>query len=509
MLKLKPTLLASAISLALASAAMAGEIQTIDQSNFGPAGDVFRTLYDRDVTGGTTGAVSYGEIGWDVLKAVDPGIIVYNNVPTYAASQIIADCVMAPRIPALWSDLDGDGINETDKRCNDGFQSHKRYKMSATGVGPIDLVFTVDAADGAADQDATRNIYRMIGKLNNHTAGRLGGFRVELGFGVGAGFVPSTAVDGLNIALHQEGDDPSVDPSVNLGDNDMAEFPGGLFYNGADPDAKHGFGFFSDARAYFAVNTAGITGAGEDGFGSTALSANYTTLFGEWLPIEWVPQGWFLDNDGNPATDNLLQAWNNGTAWLYGLDPVTGALPSPAEVGAATLANWAATPPTVYDGDGDTATSTDGVLYATWNPETELYELAAGGTATNDEMTAAIAASGTLERRAGYQQGPIEDLANLNLNYYIEVADITGWPSYNAGAATFTLRITPIAAASNDVPAWVPVDEASTTPAASSGGGGGCALGNGRSGFDPVLPGLALAGLGYLALRRRPGGSVR
>lgn len=505
----KTNYLAAVVGLALAPAAMAGEIQDIDLSNFGPFDPsvTVRTLYDRDVTGGTAGAMTYGEIGWDELKAEDPGIAVYNNVPKYGANHIIADCVMAPRIPALWSDEDGDGINETDKKCNDGFQSHKRYKMSATGVGPIDLVFTVKnvdnvlqivdrdgvALDPNEDQDVTRNLYRMVGKLNNHTTGRLGGFRVELGYGIGDDFEKSTAGDGLKIALREEGATAEND----LGDQDMAEFPGGLFYGPADD--KHDWGFFSSTRANFTVDTAALA-TDEDSFESVALSSNYSDLFGEWLPLDWVPTGWFYDHDGNPATDAQVVAWNDGSQWLsYDIDPATG--DRTEEVVTQTdIDGWAATLPTVWNDDGDAATIDAGTLYATWNPETGLYELAAGGTMTNDAMTVELGTSETLERRPGYQQGPIEDLANLNLNYYIEVADAASgnWPTYDAGSDTyrFTLRITPLAALDDQRPAWMP---------AASGGSGGCVISEGRSAIDPVLPAVALLSLGYLALRRRMG----
>ncbi|BCO32077.1 hypothetical protein TspCOW1_21800 [Thiohalobacter sp. COW1] len=498
----RPKVLATVIGLALAPVALAGEIQEIDLTNFGPfdASGPMRVIYDRDVSGGVAGAITYGEIGWDELKAVDPGIIVYNNVPIYGASQIIADCVMAPRLASLAGD--------PDRKCNDGFQTHKRYKMSATGVGSIDMVFTVrnvDAVDPivdkdgnpvANDQDAAVNVYRMIGKLNNHTGGRLGGFRVELGHGLGDDFVKSTAGDGVKIALREEGADPADD----LGDNQMAEFPGGLFYGPAD--ARHDWGFFSSTRANFAVDTARLA-VDEDSFESTILSSNYSDLFGEWLPLDWVPTGWFYDSDGNPATDAEVAAWYDGTQWLsYDIDAGTGGRTTEV-VPQTDIDGWEATPPTIYDDDGDSATTAAGTLYATWNAETELYELAAGGTATNDAMTTTLDGSATLERRPGYQQGPIEDLANLNLNYYIEIGDITTWPGYDLGTeeASFTLRITPLEPASTEPPAWLPVEDADAGD--DNGGNGGCVMGDGRSGFDPLLPGMALLGMGYLALRRR------
>lgn len=487
-----------------AAPALAGEIQTIDLGNFGPMVGSTRTIYDRPATDWFR--QSYGEIGWDPLKAVDPGIVVYNNTPIYGnpLNQIIADCVMAPRTAALT--IGG------DKQCNDTFQSHKRYKMNATGFGPIDMVFTVrnlDAAreirdkDGnvvAADQDPARNVYRMIGKLNNHTGRRMGGFRVEIGHGLGAAFVPHTDVATMRIALREEGD---TDPANDLGANAMAEFPGGLFYGPADD--KHTWGFFSSERAGFTVDQTQLK-AGATSFASGALSANYQALFGKWLPINWVPTGVFLDDDGNPATDAVAKVWFNGTAWIsYQIDEASGArveqVLTQKEVDALL-----ARPATIWNDDGDAppATSTDpaqtlgGTLYATWDPARELYELADGsGTRTNDEMAALLATSTTLERRPGYLDGPIEDLANLNLNYFIEIGDISTWPGFSGDTAQFTLRITPVAAADSEqvLPDWMPADT-------SSSGGGGCSMATTDRPFDPMLPLLALLGLAGWALRR-------
>lgn len=517
--KKSKTLVASAVSLALssmmlASASSAGEIQFIDLKNFGPLAPdtTVRTIYDRDVTAGTAGAISYGEIGWDVLKAKDPGIIVYNNTPAYGSKQIIADCVMAPRIDALLIPQ-GDGTF-LDKQCNDSFQSHKRYKMSANAIGPIDMVFKVkngDAYDaegnlisGVVDQDGTLNVYRMIGKLNNHTAARMGGFTVQVGFGLGGGFYKSKANDGLKIVLHEEGAD-LTDPDASYGDDDMAEFPGGLFYGPADD--KHGIGFFSNTRAGFTVNTASLA-TEEDFFGSVTITDNYKTLFGTWLPIDKVPQGWFYDADGNPATDATLIAWDSGTdfaTWSDNKDWQRGFLDGFAPVVPADQ-GWENNTATVWIDDGTMSTTGAGTLFATWNPETGVYDLAASsGTMTNDEMTLLIAANATThERRPGYFMGPIEDLANVNLNYYIEVADASAWPTYNTAdqTATFTLRITPLADGVRELPP--PASEtAPVVPVApvTTSGGGGCAVGgNGR--FDPTLPVLLAAGLGFFGWRR-------
>jgi hypothetical protein len=523
--KKSPSLVASAVSLALSSMMLsagvnAGEIQGIDQSNFVPyvEGTTYRTILDRPF--GTAGAVSYGEIGWDVLKAMDPGVIVYNNTPAYGTNQIIADCVMAPRIDALLiPQTDGTFL---DKQCNDSFQSHKRYKMSATAIGPIDMVFTVknvdnvlkiydkDGVEVSQDQDTARNVYRVIGKLNNHTGARMGGFTVQVGFGLGSGFYKSKANDGLKISLTEEDSSTDLIVPVPYGDNDMAEFPGGLFYGPADD--KHDYGFFSSSRAGFTVDTAALA-TEEDFFGSVTITENYSTLFGTWLPIDKVPQGWFYDFDGNPATDASLTAWdygtdfttwNDGKDWRYGNDPVTGLQIDPAGVPPETLATWANTPSTVWDTRRDQ-------LFATWDATKGLYVLVDGVTTlTNDDMTLVIANTidgFDLERRAGYFKGPVEDLANLNLNYYIEVADASAWPTYNTadGTATFTLRITPLADGTTEVlpPAseTAPVVPTTTTPIPTSSDGGGCTVG-GSGRFDPTLPALLAMGLGFFGWRR-------
>lgn len=513
--------LARCVVLALvATPAFAGEIQSISGANLVPNDTLnITTIYDRDVTGGTDGAVTYGEIGWDEVKAVVPGITVFNNVPPRNSNQIYADCVMAPRTDAL-KFADG---HTYDWACNDTFQSHKRYKMSANAIGPIDLVFKVkpgdvnaqivdkdgNVIDPQADQDPTLNAYRMIGKLNNHTGKRLAGFKIELGFNIGGNFIKSTNGDGVKIRLYEEIADPIANPPTPLGTNDIAEFPGGLFYGPADD--KHDWGFFSSTRAYFAVDTSTLD-SDEDMLTSGLLSKNYSDNFGQWLPINWVPPGWLHDNDGNPGTDDEVVAWFNGTDWItYDVDPVTGDR-TERIVEAATIAMYESTPTTVWLDDGDVTTTTGGTLYATWDAENSVYTLADGsGTLTNDQIEALVTTAGTLyERRAGYQSGPIEDLANLNLNYYIEVKDPTNWSTYdaNTGEGSFTLRITPIEATAEDntLPAWLapaepPVVPPVVPPVAND--DGGCTMATGKVPFDPTLPLLLAGGIAAIALRRR------
>jgi MYXO-CTERM domain-containing protein len=384
--------------------------------------------------------------------------------------------------------------------------------MSTTTVAPIDLVFDV------SDIDNSDQLYRVFGKFSNKTPGRLDGFKVELGFGVGADFVASTDLDGLSLAEASE----------------FGRYPGGLF--GGSP--AEGLPFFNVESAEFTLAKT------EDAFEGTDMPTQYSDLFGNWLPLEWVPTAWFHDHDGNPANDPLLQAWFDGERWLTyekqfdldAIDALFATLAGPPvldrngdilaqieaevdftdraqrdaviaamtlveqEIPQAQLDAWAGQPTTVETAGGD--------LYATWDPELGdegLYVLASDGTTrTLDEMTALIIADG-LVRVDGYLQDVIEDLANVNTNYAVRVARTAvdtplQWPTcadQGAGnACQFTLRITPAAAVdADDAPVWVPVE-----PVRSS--GGGCSTG-GQGGFDPLLPGIALLGLGYLALRRR------
>lgn len=101
--------------------------------------------------------------------------------------------------------LEGHFLDSTDPEqviCSGPFQSHKRYKLAmlpstvAGGAGQergIDLVFNIEAEPGARD-------YQVFQKINNWTDGRLSGFKIEIGTGVGTDFIPSGAEGGVGVA---------------------------------------------------------------------------------------------------------------------------------------------------------------------------------------------------------------------------------------------------------------------------------------------------------------------
>ena len=179
----------------------------------------------------------------------------------------------------------------------------------------------------------------------------------------------------------------------------------------------------------------------------TVLPSNYTTLFGDWLPSKWQPSGVFFDDDNDPTTDAVLKAWWNGSQWVGNNDG--GFTPIPA----ATLEAWGKDP---------------------------LYEVS-----------------------------HIEDVLNLGINYIVKVGDDIDGDNDSMTNSTFTIRIIPVVADTQDVPAFLAAEPAPLTPPATTppvvttDGGGGCTTANGNAPFDPVLPLLAALGLAGWYMRRR------
>jgi len=418
--------------------------------------------------------------------------------------------------------------------CSSDFQSHKRFKIPMRAASldpntnPIDLVFNVideaawatefpanatnDAARTAADGlpgDLASNPlklrpYQFFSKINNYTGKRLAGFKIVIGTGTGATFVPASDTPGLVEKLHLslglgEGWDKGAgalpNPAKNIfAPDSMATFSAGLF--GPIDDHFTAVGFFDERPAGFYVNQtcktapcptylnpaitvamvplvantltatdtiySDTTVTPPASFTSGALATNTLPSnyvgpvvpagasglpFGDWLPFGWEPKGIFYDFDNDPTTDADLVAWWNGSTWLK---------------------NYA----------------------SGFAPATEA-ELVAWGT------------------NPLYAVDTIEDTLNLGLNFIMKVGDGIG--------GQFTLRVIPIEATDQTPPAYItnPPPALPTTPTTptpevpvvsdSGGGGGGCTIGNdGR--FDPTLPAMLFAGLGFLGWRRYKAG---
>jgi len=393
--------------------------------------------------------------------------------------------------------------------CSSDFQTHKRFKIAmlpatvegvangAEGNG-IDVVFNV-----TDEGTATVRPYQVFSKINNYTGKRLKGYKIVVGTDTGANF---KSADELNIESQlyislgkgegwSEGSATSIPPSAPDGsdlfddDGGLASFSHGLF--GAPDKHFKVNGFFDSRTAGFNVDqdcskTPGCTGLTapyapypatiikySDTIYSTLppLPSNYNgpptppltaPLFGDWLPSIWMPKGIFWDFDNNSTTDADLVAWWDGATWRKNYDSGF------AVVSDAELNAWAS----------DKQCGTADAL------------------------------------RSCYAIDDIEDVLNLGINYIVNVGD--GIPG-----GKITIRIIPVVADTQDPPGHMatsapplppPTTPTETTPTpsvpvvtSSDGGGGGCTIGNdGR--FDPTLPAMLFAGLGFLGWRRYKAG---
>ena len=442
-------------------------------SNYGTytqmvVGDSFVSKVYSDSAKNTLMAKVAGKV-WPVgeptaIKAVNGDTAVQNGKPANCLiNTSYLDSTETGDVNAAYLDT----ANPQPVICSSGFQTHKRFKVAmqpatTTGVSsgdghPIDLVFNTT-------DNATITPYEVFSKINNYTDKRLSGYKIEVGVGTGAGFKTATDLDisgqlylSLGIGEGTTGNSTPPTYSDMFDPDGLATFSHGLFGAISLPHFPSE-GFFSNTTAYYPVSAqcstaAGVTvtcpntrvvgtGATVDDsdtiFSSGPLSTNYTNLFGAWLPSIWEPKGIFFDFDSNPSTDPKLVAWWNGTQWLK------GQADNFAPVSQTELNAWASD--------------------------------------------------------SRYSIDVIEDVLNLGINYIVDVGDINnpqGTKGFT-GSTNFTVRIIPVVAADQTVPAWVGTTPTPLVPPSS---GGGCTIG-GDGHFDPTFPALLLAGLGFFGLRR-------
>jgi hypothetical protein len=236
-----------------------------------------------------------------------------------------ANCIMAT---SYLADHYLDSNDPQQVTCSGPFQSHKRYKLamlpaSVDGIAPegIDLVFNVEAEAKVRD-------YQVYQKINNWTDGRLKGFRVQVGIGVGADFKTASeagiSLDNLKLSV----------PGEIWSEDQLAVFSAHLF---SPPDNHTGnAGFFDpDRRAGFLIDEYDSTTPTDTLTATTTLASNYaevpagaTDQFGPWIANNMLPYGIFFDDDGNPETDAQLLAWYGwnpnldipGLGWMGGAD---------------------------------------------------------------------------------------------------------------------------------------------------------------------------------------------
>lgn len=318
-----------------------------------------------------------GAITWKETDVKAPGMKIVNKDDVTGTK-----CIMTTGYNPL---------DYSDKMCSDPLQSSKRWKVKGTNGQPIDVYFNVAT-------DKLTSIYNSMQKLTDGDVKKWKGFKAQLGFMVNGVFTPSKSLDGLGFS-GKTGKFFTTTTSAQQ----SAEVLSAVFAQGlAGPaDANHpATGYFDPTnRMSYALN------ATEDTIDSTLITSNYYALFGDWNNLSGVPWAYFFDDDNNINTDNTLMANCDG--------------------------NFVVTDPIMETG----------YCEGTWVTYRSQAGLDANGVAyPSDGIKKPVPAEviAAWEADPLYLTGPIEDLANLGLNYYITVKT-NKWPT----PTQFVIRFTP------------------------------------------------------------------
>ena len=556
--------LASAVfcsMIGLPCVAVAATMEGVNEENLAVPPVEGKTLVYTD----TEGTASFGWLDpVNDFGNVGLGIKVYNEPFTAQQTYDFAGCLMAQpdRAP-------GDN-------CTAPPDSGKRFKLKTTETnGPIDIVVDVSADDSVSLYRVIGKFSNLT-DASNSVGGDLNAIRFELGFGVGSEFMRSSVGDGLGfgfagndkLSIGPVGKYPgglfggSKVEGLPFFSTEVAPFTESVG-TAADGDVLETNGtiatqyssLFGDWRTLSETPTGWfIDHDGNPANDSILLAYNAGTASApDWQTYEKVFSTTVeVDADGDNTVDTLADRWDpnsinfdpsvaddvgpivdtlgegdaqdtvpdaislnqSSAAGLYVADyNNTGegfkVLIDGEAVAIDAFAEWANQPPKVLN-------TSDGSLYATWRSdegEDGLYELADGSFETLEAVNATILADeAAYERVAGYVQGPIEDLANVNINPTISVGAAANWPTCTGdGVSTtcsFTFRVTGLNGAVDDpmIPDTPVEPEPEEPTAASSSGGGtifGCTAGKPGAPFDPVLPGLVLMAMGGLWARKR------
>lgn len=382
-------LLTSALgALAVAGAAHAATVTDWDTTNVvmydGPL-EMYNS-YINTIFSDATHTYAIGGMTWKERDTQSPGLSIVNGDDMDGTN-----CIMS----AGYNPHDG-----TIKQCSDPFQSSKRFKSLMYRDGEAMVLNFIVEDDGSV------KTYRMLQKLSNWTGGVVTDFTVEIGFTLSDGtFVNSTAGDGLGIS-DQYGNvwTEPIAKDQTLQKNLAALFAHGLF--GA-PDKHHTEpGYFNPyVRGEFDLV------AEEDRIVSNGISDAHYGLFGNWNTAPITITGMYWDDDQLYYTDNILMANCNGT-----FVETTG----------------------VCNGVWETYREQEGTHIDLDTGEEVPYTPVGVPQPVSAEMLAQWAADPWVA------PGPIDDFANINLNYHITIGDTSAWPTSNS----FSVRFTPNAGTS-------------------------------------------------------------
>lgn len=368
-------------SLFFVVSANAGTITGWDMSNVtvtpGPYTEY--VTYPSTLYTNATKTATNGLISWKETDVKAPGMKIVN-----ADDVTGLKCIMTT------------GYNPydfSDKMCSDPLQSSKRWKVKGTNGQPVDVYFTTAV-------DTKISIYNSMQKLTDGDLRKWKGFRAELGFLVNGVFTKSTSLDGLGFTDKKGRYFTTTSSAVQPAEVLSALFAQGL----AGPaDANHPTTGYFDPNYRFSY----LLNATEDSLDTGLISSNYYALFGDWNNLASVPWAYYYDNDDNINTDNLLMANCDG--------------------------NFVVTDPILETG----------YCEGTWVTYRSQAGLDANGLPyPSDGIKKPVPTDVLTAWQANrlYLTGPIEDLANLGLNYYITV---NGANSKWATPNQFVLRFYP------------------------------------------------------------------
>lgn len=322
--------------------------------------------------------------------------VVYNGDPAIASSTSSGQIAytppeaVAPGIQVIQEEytqggsggggLTLDGCIMTSNPTNTCTGVFQSGKRIKTQMTGLDPVDLVFNVEAGAEAN-----YQVFYRLINKTSQALAGFALELGFGVGSEFVRATAEDGITFSTTFR-----AQPAL-AGASATTQFPFGLFGDAASNENFEIDGFFAPERTGLNVAQSATT------LESTAFFGPYTSLFPFWLSQESVPLGAFWDNDGDASTDALLMAWLNPDG-LWEVRRDVADLPA-GEAESLSMA--------------------------------EFFS-------SFDEVVARLGLGGSLF------EGAIEDLANLNVNYAINLASSVGTGNFTLRTTVFSAPVSPV-----------------------------------------------------------------
>ncbi len=358
-----------------------------------------------------------GAMTWKERDTQGPGLSIVTGDDITGAN-----CIMS----AGWNpDSTPDATQMSDwwgvdiKQCSDPFQSSKRFKVVSYSLdAPLDLIFNVT-------DNGQEDVYRILQKYGNQTGQRVTGYTQQLGFTVNGQFVEANPGQGLAFTfksgIKHSNDNPTPSTMANQGELDSL-VAHGLF--GA-PDKHHdSAGYFNPyVRANFGLL------AGETHIVTTGMAPVHTDLFGEWMPSSNLKGAIYFDMDGIVYTDNALMGHCDG-AFNEEIAQTVGAA-------AGCQGEWVTYRPTWEPTDNGDGTWTIPTSYG-MNPE---------DTSLNRTVIPADVVA-SWDSNPLWIPADIDDFANVNINAYMSVGNVSAWPTASVDAdgntvGNFTIRITP------------------------------------------------------------------